>query len=131
MSGEIPEAGEQSPTDLESAVRELEKAFSEVFGVNLKLTQDEDDKPDSVLLWTMSDLEMSVRTALCLLDANVVYIGDLARLSEAELLAIPNFNSKSLHEVKAILAGFGLHLGLDILDWPRLRGEHCRLSVER
>jgi DNA-directed RNA polymerase subunit alpha len=113
VSGKISEEGEQNPTDLESAVRELEKAFSEALGEDIKLTPGEDDKPDSVLLWMLSDLEMSVRTALCLLDANIVYIGDLTRLSEAELSAILNFNSKSLHEIKAILAGCGLHLGLD------------------
>jgi len=130
VSGEIPEDGERIPADIESAARELEKALSEVLGEEIKLTPDKDYKPDSVLLWTMSDFEMSVRTALCLLNADVVYIGDLVRLSEVELLAIPNFNGKSLHEVKTILAPFGLHLGLDILDWPRLRDEHCRLSLE-
>ena len=49
---------------------------------------------------------------------NIVYIGDLIQKTEAEMLRTPNFGRKSLNEIKEVLSGMGLHLGMDIVDWP-------------
>ncbi|HBJ94552.1 MAG TPA: DNA-directed RNA polymerase subunit alpha, partial [Hyphomonadaceae bacterium] len=64
------------------------------------------------------ELELSVRSANCLKNDNIVYIGDLIQKSEAEMLRTPNFGRKSLNEIKEVLAGMGLHLGMDVPSWP-------------
>ena len=64
------------------------------------------------------ELELSVRSANCLKNDNIVYIGDLIQKTEAEMLRTPNFGRKSLNEIKEVLSGMGLHLGMDIVDWP-------------
>jgi len=51
-------------------------------------------------------------------NENIVYIGDLVTHSEARLLRVPNFGRKSLHEIKAMLAGLGLSLSMDVPAWP-------------
>jgi DNA-directed RNA polymerase subunit alpha len=66
----------------------------------------------------IDDLELSVRSANCLRNENIVYIGDLVQKSEAELLRAPNFGKKSLTEIKAVLAERGLQLGVDLPGWP-------------
>ncbi len=70
------------------------------------------------LLRKVDELELSVRSANCLKNDNVVYIGDLIQKTEAEMLRTPNFGRKSLNEIKEVLAGLGLHLGMDVPDWP-------------
>jgi len=70
------------------------------------------------LLRKVDELELSVRSANCLKNDNIVYIGDLIQKTEAEMLRTPNFGRKSLNEIKEVLSGMGLHLGMDILDWP-------------
>ena len=66
----------------------------------------------------MDELELSVRSANCLKNDNIVYIGDLIQKTEAEMLRTPNFGRKSLNEIKEVLSGMGLHLGMDVEDWP-------------
>jgi len=58
----------------------------------------------------VDELELSVRSANCLKNDNIVYIGDLIQKTEAEMLRTPNFGRKSLNEIKAVLAEMGLHL---------------------
>ncbi|MBY0423757.1 MAG: DNA-directed RNA polymerase subunit alpha, partial [Parvularculaceae bacterium] len=70
------------------------------------------------LLRKVDELELSVRSANCLKNDNIVYIGDLIQKSEAEMLRTPNFGRKSLNEIKEVLANLGLHLGMDVPDWP-------------
>ena len=70
------------------------------------------------LLKKVDELELSVRSANCLKNDNIVYIGDLIQKSEGEMLRTPNFGRKSLNEIKEVLAGMGLHLGMDIPGWP-------------
>src|ERR1700756_103116 len=70
------------------------------------------------LLKKVDELELSWRSANCLKNDNVVYIGDLIQKSEAEMLRTPNFGRKSLNEIKEVLAGMGLHLGMDVPNWP-------------
>ena len=70
------------------------------------------------LLKKVDELELSVRSANCLKNDNIVYIGDLIQKSEAEMLRTPNFGRKSLNEIKEVLAGMGLHLGMEVPGWP-------------
>jgi DNA-directed RNA polymerase subunit alpha len=70
------------------------------------------------LLKKVDELELSVRSANCLKNDNIVYIGDLIQKSEGEMLRTPNFGRKSLNEIKEVLAAMGLHLGMDVPGWP-------------
>ncbi len=70
------------------------------------------------LLRKVDELELSVRSANCLKNDNIVYIGDLIQKSEAEMLRTPNFGRKSLNEIKEVLAQMGLHLGMEVPSWP-------------
>jgi DNA-directed RNA polymerase subunit alpha len=70
------------------------------------------------LLRKVDELELSVRSANCLKNDNIVYIGDLVQKTEAEMLRTPNFGRKSLNEIKEVLAQMGLHLGMEITGWP-------------
>ncbi|MEO1207242.1 MAG: DNA-directed RNA polymerase subunit alpha [Pseudomonadota bacterium] len=73
---------------------------------------------NAALLKKVDELELSVRSANCLKNDNIVYIGDLIQKSEAEMLRTPNFGRKSLNEIKEVLAAMGLHLGMDVPNWP-------------
>ena len=70
------------------------------------------------LLKKVDELELSVRSANCLKNDNITYIGDLIQKSEGEMLRTPNFGRKSLNEIKEVLAQMGLHLGMDVTGWP-------------
>ena len=70
------------------------------------------------LLRKVDELELSVRSANCLKNDNIVYIGDLVQKTEAEMLRTPNFGRKSLNEIKEVLTQMGLHLGMEITTWP-------------
>jgi DNA-directed RNA polymerase subunit alpha len=73
---------------------------------------------NAALLKKVDELELSVRSANCLKNDNIVYIGDLIQKSEAEMLRTPNFGRKSLNEIKEVLAQMGLHLGMEVPNWP-------------
>jgi DNA-directed RNA polymerase subunit alpha len=70
------------------------------------------------LLRKVDELELSVRSANCLKNDNIVYIGDLVQKSEGEMLRTPNFGRKSLNEIKEVLTQMGLNLGMQIPNWP-------------
>ena len=70
------------------------------------------------LLKKVEELELSVRSANCLKNDSIVYIGDLVQKTEAEMLRTPNFGRKSLNEIKEVLAKMGIHLGMDTPGWP-------------
>ena len=70
------------------------------------------------LLRKVDELELSVRSANCLKNDNIVYIGDLVLKTEYEMLRTPNFGRKSLNEIKEVLKGMNLELGMDIPAWP-------------
>ncbi len=70
------------------------------------------------LFRSVDDLELSVRSANCLKNANIRYIGELVVRSEAEMLKTKNFGRKSLNEIKEILTEMGLGLGMKIDGWP-------------
>ncbi len=83
-------------------------------------TESDDDglEFNPLLLKKVDELELSVRSANCLKNDNIVYIGDLIQKTEAEMLRTPNFGRKSLNEIKEVLSGMGLHLGMDVEEWP-------------
>jgi DNA-directed RNA polymerase subunit alpha len=70
------------------------------------------------LLRKVDELELSVRSANCLKNDNIIYIGDLVQKSEAEMLRTPNFGRKSLNEIKEVLTQMSLYLGMEITSWP-------------
>ena len=70
------------------------------------------------LLRKVDELELSVRSMNCLKNDNIIYIGDLVQKSEGEMLRAPNFGRKSLNEIKEILNGMSLYLGMEIPNWP-------------
>jgi DNA-directed RNA polymerase subunit alpha len=70
------------------------------------------------LLRKVDELELSVRSANCLKNDNIIYIGDLVQKSEQEMLRTPNFGRKSLNEIKEVLSTMGLHLGMEVVEWP-------------
>jgi DNA-directed RNA polymerase subunit alpha len=70
------------------------------------------------LFRSVDDLELSVRSANCLKNANIRYIGELVQKTEAEMLKTKNFGRKSLNEIKDILSEMGLSLGMKLEGWP-------------
>ena len=88
----------------------------------LTLTDMKEDKGDfpfnENLLRKVDELELSVRSANCLKNENIFYIGDLIQRTEAEMLKTPNFGRKSLNEIKALLADMDLSFGMTIPGWP-------------
>lgn len=80
------------------------------------------------LFKSVEEFELSVRSANCLQNANIQYIGELVQKTEADLLKTKNFGRKSLKEIKDKLAELGLTLGMHIENWPllleRWRAEH-------
>jgi DNA-directed RNA polymerase subunit alpha len=65
----------------------------------------------------VDELELSVRSANCLQNANIKFIGELCQKSEAEMLKTKNFGRKSLNEIKEILTSMGLSLGMRLDDF--------------
>jgi DNA-directed RNA polymerase subunit alpha len=82
------------------------------------------------LLLKVDELELSVRSANCLKNDNIIYIGDLVQKTEAEMLRTPNFGRKSLNEIKEVLAQMGLHLGMQITNWPPENIEELAKKLE-
>jgi DNA-directed RNA polymerase subunit alpha len=70
------------------------------------------------MLRKVDELELSVRSANCLKNDNIIYIGDLVQKTEADMLRTPNFGRKSLNEIKEVLQQMGLSLGMEISNWP-------------
>ena len=87
-----------------------------------KQAAEREDAPDlpfnKNLLRRVEELELSVRSANCLKNDNIIYIGDLVQKTESEMLRTPNFGRKSLNEIKHVLEQMGLHLGMEIPNWP-------------
>jgi len=84
-----------------------------------RMEEPQDDLPfNRNLLRKVDELELSVRSANCLKNDNIVYIGDLVQKSEQEMLRTPNFGRKSLNEIKEVLSSMGLALGMTVTGWP-------------
>lgn len=82
------------------------------------------------LLRKVDELELSVRSANCLKNENIFYIGDLVQKSEGEMLKTPNFGRKSLNEIKEMLTHMGLTFGMSIQSWPPENIEELSKTVE-
>ncbi|QJC31687.1 DNA-directed RNA polymerase subunit alpha [Enterobacteriaceae endosymbiont of Donacia tomentosa] len=112
--------------DPEQAIRKAATILSEQLEsfVNLRDIQQEElvkeEKPefDPILLRSVDDLELTVRSANCLKTESVQLIGDLVQRTEVELLKTPNLGKKSLTEIKDVLASRGLSLGMRLENWP-------------
>ena len=79
---------------------------------------EEDEAPVNENLYrTVDELELSVRSANCLQNANIKFINDLVQRSEAEMLKTKNFGRKSLKEIREILGEMGLSLGMKLENW--------------
>lgn len=86
-------------------------------------TKEENDEADELpfnrnLLRKVDELELSVRSANCLKNDNIHYIGDLVQKTESDMLRTPNFGRKSLNEIKEVLTNMGIHLGMQVEGWP-------------
>lgn len=82
------------------------------------------DEPEALnpnLFRSVDELELSVRSANCLQNANLKYIGELVQKTEAEMLKTKNFGRKSLNEIKEILSELGLSLGMKLHNFPKAR----------
>ncbi len=84
----------------------------------VKETKEEETPLNENLFRTVDELELSVRSANCLKNADIKYIGELVQRSEAEMLKTKNFGRKSLNEIKEMLTEMELHLGMDLDKFP-------------
>ncbi len=93
--------------------------FAETVEPVLDAQVSEEQQKLSEHLWkSVDDLELSVRSANCLQNANIRYIGELVQKTESEMLKTKNFGRKSLKEIKEILSSMGLSLGMKLDGWP-------------
>lgn len=79
---------------------------------------EQEQEVNQFLFKSVDELELSVRSANCLQNANIKYIGQLVQKSEVEMLKTKNFGRKSLKEIKEILTEMGLTLGMKLDWWP-------------
>lgn len=125
LSLEVWTDGSVKPED---AVAYAAKILKEQITVFINFDEEAEPEPETDqvaeeeynehLLRPVDELELSVRAANCLQAANIRYIGELVQRTEAEMLKTKNFGRKSLREIKDLLAGMGLTLGMKIDNWP-------------
>ena len=124
LTMEIETDGSVTPEDaLAFAARILQDQLTVFVNFDEPETDSREEEDDELefnplLLKKVDELELSVRSANCLKNDNIVYIGDLIQKTEAEMLRTPNFGRKSLNEIKEVLTGMQLHLGMDVSEWP-------------
>ncbi len=124
--------GAVSPRDAIGLAAKLMKDHLQIF-INIEEEEEESEGPamevsdeEKSVLWeklgkSVDEMELSVRSYNCLKNANIRTIGELVQRSEAEMLKTKNFGRKSLNEIKEILGGMGLSLGMKLDDWPQLQ----------
>ncbi len=124
LSVEVTTNGAVTPDDATALAARILQDQLELF-INFEdpqVKKDEEEHEDLPfnrnLLRKVDELELSVRSANCLKNDNIIYIGDLVQKSEADMLRTPNFGRKSLNEIKEVLGHMGLHLGMEIPTWP-------------
>ena len=93
-------------------------AFVDLDAIAEQEAKKEQNDFDPLLLRSIEELELTVRSTNCLKAENIHYIGDLVQRSENELLKTPNLGKKSLTEIKDVLSTHSLSLGQVIEDWP-------------
>jgi DNA-directed RNA polymerase subunit alpha len=125
--------GAVSPRDAVGLAAKLMKDHLQIF-INIEEEDEESEatgvgevtpEEKSVLLEKLNksvdEMELSVRSYNCLKNANIRTIGELVQKTEAEMLKTKNFGRKSLNEIKEILGGMDLALGMKLDDWPQLQ----------
>ncbi len=125
LSLEVWTDGSVTPQDAVAYAAKILKEQLTVF-VNFEETEEPtaveapqtEAKLNENLFRSVDELELSVRSANCLQQANIRTIGDLVQKTEAEMLKTKNFGRKSLKEIKEILAEMGLSLGMKLENWP-------------
>ncbi len=96
--------------------------FNEEIEPELPEPEIKEERVNENLMRSVDELELSVRSANCLQNANIKFIGDLVQKSESEMLKTKNFGRKSLKEIKEILHEMGLSLGMKLENWPPKAG---------
>ena len=111
--------------DPEEAIRRAAEILRNQLSVFVDLQGDDEPQQepqgtafDPILLRSVDDLELTVRSANCLKAENIYCIGDLIQRTEVELLKTPNLGKKSLMEIKEVLATRSLSLGMCLENWP-------------
>ena len=102
-----------------------------MIGIAVEPQESDTNQLNRYLLKKVDELELSVRSANCLKNDNIIYIGDLVQKTEAEMLRTPNFGRKSLNEIKEVLSSMGLRLGMDIPGWPPENIEEMAKKLEQ
>jgi DNA-directed RNA polymerase subunit alpha len=123
--------GAVSPRDAVGLAAKLMKDHLQIF-INLEEEDEEEGESPVVevsdeekgalyekLQKSVDEMELSVRSYNCLKNASIRTIGELVQKTESEMLKTKNFGRKSLNEIKEILAGMGLSLGMKLDDWPQ------------
>jgi DNA-directed RNA polymerase subunit alpha len=132
LTVEVWTNGAVSPRDAVGLAAKLMKDHLQIF-INIEEVEEESEGPTvevsdeeksvlgEKLHKSVDEMELSVRSYNCLKNANIRTIGELVQKTEAEMLKTKNFGRKSLNEIKEILGGMGLSLGMKIDDWPQLQ----------
>jgi DNA-directed RNA polymerase subunit alpha len=124
---EIWTDGSISPEDAMSAAALIVRGHLDIF-INVKDMEETIAQPvaqeaiteiNKNLLRSVNELELSVRAANCLKNANIRTIADLVQKTEADMLRTKNFGKKSLNEIKEILTEMGLGLGMKLDHLPQ------------
>ena len=95
-------------------------AFVDLEAIAEQEAKKEQNDFDPMLLRSIEELELTVRSTNCLKAESIFLIGDLIQRSEFDLLKTPNLGKKSLNEIKDVLASKGLSLGMVLENWPPL-----------
>ena len=99
----------------------IDEEEEESEGPTVEVSDEEKSVLGEKLHKSVDEMELSVRSYNCLKNANIRTIGELVQKTEAEMLKTKNFGRKSLNEIKEILGGMGLSLGMKIDEWPQLQ----------
>lgn len=124
LSLDVTTNGSVTPDDAVAlAARILQDQLQMFINFEEPTTVSEEERKEDLpfnknLLRKVDELELSVRSANCLKNDNIIYIGDLVQKTEADMLRTPNFGRKSLNEIKEVLGQMGLNLGMEIQTWP-------------
>ena len=126
---EVWTSGAVSPRDAVGLASKLMKDHLTIF-INIEEEEGEGETPveiseqDREVWWeklnkSVDEMELSVRSYNCLKNANIRTIGELVQKTESEMLKTKNFGRKSLNEIREILAGMGLSLGMKLDNYPQ------------
>ena len=133
---EVETDGTVTPEDAVALAARILQDQLKLF-VNFQEPRTVADTPDTIeaalnrnLLRKVEELELSVRSANCLKNDNIIYIGDLVQRTENDMMRTPNFGRKSLNEIKELLTQMGLQLGMEVADWPPENIEDMARSLE-